>query len=95
MQPAILSSLLPCLPRHHAVSEAMFVDCTNWFIPVVENMFSMAELEPVHPLQAVPFITPYLHMMRRSSFFLPDTTQTRFQMLFKGSKFSSGHADAM
>lgn len=95
MQPVILATLLPCLTRHHVFSEAVFADCRNWYTQVAENIFSLTEDEDIHPLPAMPFITPYLHMMRRSSFSLSDSTQTRFEMLFTGSTFSSCRVEAM
>lgn len=75
MQPMILSSLLACLPQDHVFSEAMFADCKKWYIQVAENLFLMGQQQ--EPWLAIPFITPYLHMMRTSSSVLFDSTHTR------------------
>lgn len=73
MQPMILSGLLACLPQDPVFSKAIFVDCEKWYIQVAENLFLLGQQQE-EPWLAIPFITPYLHMMRMFSPALFDST---------------------
>ena len=64
LQPMLLSTLLPCLPRHHAFTKAMFADCTKWFIQVAANLFPSATAKDNQSRPAMVYIIPDLDMMR-------------------------------
>lgn len=64
VQPMVLASLLPCLPRHHTFSPAMVADCAKWFVATAEDTFLWAARNQA--MLYMPYITPYLQMMRES-----------------------------